>query len=248
MDLMARLGVGLMVIAQKPWETVEEELAAYRERFVELNGDEPPKPILCVFVGVSHDPAEAAADARRLPAALRPLDRRALPLRRRRLRRHRGLRVLRRSGQATSRSTAWRSSTASSPTCRCGARPTQVTDKLLDYVERTDAGAVLTTLSYGGMPPEVARPTTTCSPARCCPPCTPTTSAATSACGTSTPPPPSVRQRRPAPKCERSVPISARWAWRWRRSSKARPAGGARLAIWSPRFSTSRTWVTRFAR
>ena len=34
--------------------------------------------------------------------------------------------------------------------------PDQVTDKLLDYVRRTDAGAVLTTLSYGGMPPDVA--------------------------------------------------------------------------------------------
>jgi hypothetical protein len=30
--------------------------------------------------------------------------------------------------------------------------PDQVTAKLLDYVERTDAGAVLATLSYGGMP------------------------------------------------------------------------------------------------
>ena len=35
--------------------------------------------------------------------------------------------------------------------------PDEVTDKLLDYVERTDAGAVLATLSYGGMPPDVAR-------------------------------------------------------------------------------------------
>jgi alkanesulfonate monooxygenase SsuD/methylene tetrahydromethanopterin reductase-like flavin-dependent oxidoreductase (luciferase family) len=59
MDIMARLGVGLMVIAQKPWETVEKELAAYRARFRELNGCEAPKPLLGVFVGVSHDPSEA---------------------------------------------------------------------------------------------------------------------------------------------------------------------------------------------
>ena len=31
--------------------------------------------------------------------------------------------------------------------------PDEVADKLLDYVRRTDAGAVLTTLSYGGMSP-----------------------------------------------------------------------------------------------
>ena len=59
LDLMARLGVGVMVIAQKPWETVQEELAGYRTRFRETNGAEPPKPILALFVGVSDDPAEA---------------------------------------------------------------------------------------------------------------------------------------------------------------------------------------------
>jgi alkanesulfonate monooxygenase SsuD/methylene tetrahydromethanopterin reductase-like flavin-dependent oxidoreductase (luciferase family) len=51
-DLMARLGVGLMVIAQKPWDKVETELAGYRQHFLEINGHEAPKPILCVYVGV----------------------------------------------------------------------------------------------------------------------------------------------------------------------------------------------------
>ena len=38
MEIMARMGVGLMVIAQKPWETAEAELEAYRQRYLELNG------------------------------------------------------------------------------------------------------------------------------------------------------------------------------------------------------------------
>lgn len=59
LDLMAKLGVGVMVIAQKPWELVQEELANYRARFRELNGVEAPKPILALFVGVSEDRAEA---------------------------------------------------------------------------------------------------------------------------------------------------------------------------------------------
>ena len=59
LDLMAKLGVGIMVIAQKPWEIVQEELATYRSRFLELNATEAPKPILALFVGVSEDPAEA---------------------------------------------------------------------------------------------------------------------------------------------------------------------------------------------
>jgi len=59
LDLMAELGVGVMVIAQKPWELVQEELAHYRNRFRELNNTEAPKPILALFVGVSEDPAKA---------------------------------------------------------------------------------------------------------------------------------------------------------------------------------------------
>ena len=58
-DLMARMGVGLLIIAQKPWETVKGELEGYRGRFLELNGTEAPKPVLSSFVAVSRDRAEA---------------------------------------------------------------------------------------------------------------------------------------------------------------------------------------------
>jgi alkanesulfonate monooxygenase SsuD/methylene tetrahydromethanopterin reductase-like flavin-dependent oxidoreductase (luciferase family) len=59
MELMARMGVGLMVIAQKPWETAEAELDAYRQRFFELQGTEAPKPVLVVVVGAAKDRARA---------------------------------------------------------------------------------------------------------------------------------------------------------------------------------------------
>jgi alkanesulfonate monooxygenase SsuD/methylene tetrahydromethanopterin reductase-like flavin-dependent oxidoreductase (luciferase family) len=58
-DLMTELGAGLMVIAQKPWETVEEEMVHYRERYLDIRGEEPPKPVLCVFVGAAPTEAEA---------------------------------------------------------------------------------------------------------------------------------------------------------------------------------------------
>src|SRR5215469_18280 len=56
MEIMARMGVGLMVIAQKPWQTTEAELAQYRERYFELNQAEAPKPLLVIVAGVSKDP------------------------------------------------------------------------------------------------------------------------------------------------------------------------------------------------
>jgi alkanesulfonate monooxygenase SsuD/methylene tetrahydromethanopterin reductase-like flavin-dependent oxidoreductase (luciferase family) len=58
-DLMVKLGVGLMVIAQKPWDKVEEELRDYRARFLEANGHEAPKPIVCVFAACAPTRAEA---------------------------------------------------------------------------------------------------------------------------------------------------------------------------------------------
>jgi alkanesulfonate monooxygenase SsuD/methylene tetrahydromethanopterin reductase-like flavin-dependent oxidoreductase (luciferase family) len=58
-DIMAKLGVGLLIFAQKPWDRVQTDLEQYRDRFSQLNGFEASKPIMCAFVGVSHDRAEA---------------------------------------------------------------------------------------------------------------------------------------------------------------------------------------------
>ncbi|WP_204307849.1 hypothetical protein, partial [Klebsiella pneumoniae] len=51
--------VGLMVIAQKPWEMVKNEIVGYRQRYLAVNGTPAPKPILNMFVAVNEDPAEA---------------------------------------------------------------------------------------------------------------------------------------------------------------------------------------------
>lgn len=58
-DIMARLGIGLLIIAQKPWETTFAEIAHYRERYREINGSEPPRPILANFTSIHSDPERA---------------------------------------------------------------------------------------------------------------------------------------------------------------------------------------------
>lgn len=45
-QIMAELGVGILVIPQKPWEHVDKELANYRETFRSVNGFDAPPPIL----------------------------------------------------------------------------------------------------------------------------------------------------------------------------------------------------------
>lgn len=64
-QIMARLGVGLLIVPQKPWDTVVAELKAYREVYREVNGAEPPAPLVAGWVLVDEDAARAEADARK---------------------------------------------------------------------------------------------------------------------------------------------------------------------------------------
>ncbi|MBI2799016.1 MAG: LLM class flavin-dependent oxidoreductase [Gammaproteobacteria bacterium] len=59
MPIMAKLGVGLLVIPQKPWEVVKQDFAIYREVFQKSNGCEPPQPFCGGFYFVDKDPARA---------------------------------------------------------------------------------------------------------------------------------------------------------------------------------------------
>jgi alkanesulfonate monooxygenase SsuD/methylene tetrahydromethanopterin reductase-like flavin-dependent oxidoreductase (luciferase family) len=59
MPIMAELGVGLLVIVQKPWEMVREDFAVYGEAWRAVNGDEPPAPICSGFAFVDEDAGRA---------------------------------------------------------------------------------------------------------------------------------------------------------------------------------------------
>jgi len=43
--IMAELGIGILVIPQKPWDVIDAELAMYRKIYREVNGADAPKPI-----------------------------------------------------------------------------------------------------------------------------------------------------------------------------------------------------------
>jgi alkanesulfonate monooxygenase SsuD/methylene tetrahydromethanopterin reductase-like flavin-dependent oxidoreductase (luciferase family) len=55
LEIMARLGVGILITPQKPWETTIKELDTYRQLFGEINSAEPPKPIVTCQVYVDRD-------------------------------------------------------------------------------------------------------------------------------------------------------------------------------------------------
>jgi alkanesulfonate monooxygenase SsuD/methylene tetrahydromethanopterin reductase-like flavin-dependent oxidoreductase (luciferase family) len=65
LPIMVKLGVGLLVIPQKPWPAVEAEIAEYKRLYVEQNREEPPAPILAGWTFVDPDKDRAFAQAKR---------------------------------------------------------------------------------------------------------------------------------------------------------------------------------------
>ena len=57
--IMARLGFGLLVIAQKPWDVTIREITEYRELYQEVNGQPPPRPVLVNWTTIHEDAATA---------------------------------------------------------------------------------------------------------------------------------------------------------------------------------------------
>jgi alkanesulfonate monooxygenase SsuD/methylene tetrahydromethanopterin reductase-like flavin-dependent oxidoreductase (luciferase family) len=155
-DLMAELGVGLMIIAQKPWEMVKTEVEGYRQRYLAVNGMPAPKPILNVFVAVDEDPKEAQR--------MREI-------------------YLQRYARSTVEHYEFGNVAFASiegyeyyaglarniqkhglekfngflADLQVWGTPDEVLAKLIGYVDYIDAGAMLVMLSYGGMPADVAR-------------------------------------------------------------------------------------------
>ena len=62
--IMAELGVGLLVIPQKPWEHVEKEFAEYKALYQDVNGEPAPKPIFATWTIVDENEKRAEELAR----------------------------------------------------------------------------------------------------------------------------------------------------------------------------------------
>ena len=63
MPVVAKLGIGILVIPQKPWKEVASELETYRGIYRQVNGVDAPPPICAgwTFCDESHDRAEEMA-------------------------------------------------------------------------------------------------------------------------------------------------------------------------------------------
>src|SRR5262245_33014745 len=65
MPVMARLGVGILIIPQKPWKEVARELETYRSIFRQVNGGDAPPPVSAGWTFCDASAARAEEMARR---------------------------------------------------------------------------------------------------------------------------------------------------------------------------------------
>jgi alkanesulfonate monooxygenase SsuD/methylene tetrahydromethanopterin reductase-like flavin-dependent oxidoreductase (luciferase family) len=56
---MAKLGIGILIIPQKPWDQVTEDLNKYRTVYHEVNGTDAPPPICAGWTFCDSDPDRA---------------------------------------------------------------------------------------------------------------------------------------------------------------------------------------------
>lgn len=154
--IMAKLGIGLLVIAQKPWEKTVAELEMYREIYREINNCEPPKPIIACWIACHED--EAMANEMYQKYVLR-YSRSALE--------HY---EFNNEGLADIKGYEYYAALANNinkhgidkfveflANLQVRGTPDQVHDKLMEYVDMVDADAVLGIFSYGGMPFDLAK-------------------------------------------------------------------------------------------
>lgn len=154
--IMAKLGIGLLVIAQKPWDKTVAELKMYRDIYREVNQCEAPKPIIACWVACHDDEATAIGMYEKY---LRRYSRSALE--------HY---EFHNEGLAAIKGYEYYGALAKNiakhgvdafveflADLQIRGTPDQVYGRLMQYAELVDAQAVLGVFSYGGMPSEMAR-------------------------------------------------------------------------------------------
>ena len=154
-EIMARLGYGLMLIAQKPWATTIKETAAYRELFVRINGRQPPRPVLVNFSTVDPDPVRARELHEEYAMGYARSTIEHYEFTNPRLERINGYEYyagLRRNIEKHGLATFNRFLAD----LQMGGTPEELVEQTTERVRELDAGGVVNVLGFGGMPQEVA--------------------------------------------------------------------------------------------
>ncbi|HEX7926347.1 MAG TPA: LLM class flavin-dependent oxidoreductase [bacterium] len=153
--ILAKQGLGIIVIPQKPWTEVEKDFAIYNATFREANGREAPPPLANVFLYVDKDAGKAKDMAYKYIADYYHSVMEHYELTKGHLANTKGYDFYHRVGKHIVREGADKAAEQFVELMPFGT-PDQVLEKLKFIHARVNNSAVITTLSFAGMPYDLA--------------------------------------------------------------------------------------------
>ena len=151
MPIMARLGVGLLVIPQKPWEVVRQDFALYHEEWAKHHRTPPPPPLCGGFFFVDEDTARAEAMAYTWITRYYHTAMKHYEMTGEKFGRHEGYEFYRGVGKYIAKHGLDSAAKDFADLMPWGS-PKQVLEKIAHIREVIAPNAIMATLSYAGMP------------------------------------------------------------------------------------------------
>jgi alkanesulfonate monooxygenase SsuD/methylene tetrahydromethanopterin reductase-like flavin-dependent oxidoreductase (luciferase family) len=155
-EIMARLGIGILIIPQKPWEMVVKELADYRAVYSAVNGVDAPPPIVAGWTCCDADAGRAEEHARRYIGEYYLSVVRHYELIGDHLTKLRGYEAYKATQERISQPGGMEESIDFFLGLQIWGTPEQCYEKVMDRIERTGGESFVGVFSFGGMPYEIA--------------------------------------------------------------------------------------------
>jgi alkanesulfonate monooxygenase SsuD/methylene tetrahydromethanopterin reductase-like flavin-dependent oxidoreductase (luciferase family) len=151
-EIMARLGIGLLIIPQKPWDMVATELNTYRDIYRKVNGAEAPPPIVGAWTFCDENADRAAEYGYKYIGAYWHSVVRHYELVGDHLTKMRGYESYKRMQELASAPGGVDAMTDFFVNLQVSGTPEQCYEKILDIQKRTGAEAFNAVFSFGAMP------------------------------------------------------------------------------------------------
>lgn len=155
-QIMARLGIGILVIPQKPWDAVTAELEAYRSVYSEVNGTDAPPPIVAGWTVCDESADRAEELARKYVGGYWHTVVRHYELIGDHLTTMKGYEAYKAMQEATSKPGGLDQMIEFFLGLQVWGTPEQCYEKIVSTQERTGAEAFNGVFSFAGMPYEIA--------------------------------------------------------------------------------------------
>jgi alkanesulfonate monooxygenase SsuD/methylene tetrahydromethanopterin reductase-like flavin-dependent oxidoreductase (luciferase family) len=154
--IMAKLGIGILIIPQKPWEMVAKELGDYRRVFHEVNGVDAPPPVCAGWTFCDENADRAEEMARRYIGGYWKTVVKHYELIGDHLTKMKGYESYSEMQQKASVPGGVDAMTDFFLGLQIWGTPEQCCEKILDVQRRTGAEAFTGVFSYAGMPYDIA--------------------------------------------------------------------------------------------